>query len=233
MPSGSHFESFDQGARLRRLSAALEDPRWILTGIGALLESASQRAFREEKMGPVKWKSRQDTGMVPNWPAIVSHFATKTGAPPARNFGAAHTLTGTGRLRGSIRSRVVGEDTVEVGSNVPYAKALHEGGESETPKITKPLQDRLRAWMDKTKGAALRAAKKAGKEKTPEAQSKATDKLNRAEDAMAPSLRRLLNKNLRGEKLTIRHPVRPLVGLPDDIVNEIEVRYGARVRRVS
>jgi phage gpG-like protein len=351
MGAGDGFEAFDQGARMRRLSSSLEDPRWILTGIGALLLSASQRAFREEKMGKIKWKTRDETKMVPNWPAIVGHFSTKASAPPARNFHGQHTLTGTGRLRGSMAFRLVGEDTVEVGSNVPYAKALHEGGESETPTITKALQKRLWEWMKTRVGYGKNAkarhrnerAKRLTKSKVAKVKQRAGDiaigmrdermrkaldslkmwerfsgdmpgnevykrqkanaktrvnaarkaflKSHRAEgrrlkslegpdmdralsaalrahasissgmssakkDAarslraavtkelgpsprivkpkddseMVSKLKWLLNPKLRGSPLTVNHPVRPLVGLPEDIREEIAARYGARVR---
>lgn len=251
MPQKPAFESYDEGARLRRLSVALEDPRWILTGIGALLESASQRAFREERMGAIKWKTRDETGMVPNWPAILAHFAAKSTAPPNRNFHAKNTLIGTGRLAGSIKSRVVGEDTVEVGTNVPYGKALHEGGESETVKITEALQNRMWDWMKKVIGRSVtkkgkvstkasRAAKRYENAKAKygadsEKAQKAGASAARASKAAVhvEKLRWLLNKNLRGEQLTVKHPKRPLVGLPPDTAREIEKRYGARVRRVS
>lgn len=231
------FESFDEGARLRRLSDSLEDPRWILTGIGALLVSASQRAFREERMGDVKWKTRAETGMVPNWPAIVGHFAVKSSAPPARYFGNAHTLTNTGRLRGSINFRVASEDTVEVGSNVPYAKALHEGDESQTPVITKALQERMWDWIKKVRGQNKKAKQRLAKakKKGPEAYARAVRSVAKtaAQADQTTALGWLLNKKLRGERLTIQHPARPLVGLPKDIREEIAARYGARVRVVQ
>ena len=58
MAGSYQFDVLDPGDRLRRFKASLDNSRWILTGIGALLEAASMRAFREEKMGDVKWKTR-------------------------------------------------------------------------------------------------------------------------------------------------------------------------------
>jgi phage gpG-like protein len=353
--SGSYrYEVVDPGNRLRRFKGALDDSRWILTGIGALLESASMRAFRDEKMGDVKWKTRQETGMVPNWPAIVGHFATKGGAPAPRNFSAKETLTATGRLRGSLKSRVINEDTVQIGTNVPYGEALHLGEDTQTPEITAGLQKRLWNWMkqrvghgknakarhrneknrllSKTKVAKVKERagdhaiaardnrmaralatlegyegilanipghsgalkKKANARRRVNSARKAFLKSHRAEGRklrkldegdshkyirkaleahaqisgqisaakkkagqelraavkaeLGPSpriikakqdaeivgrLRWLLNPKLRGQKLTISHPARPFVGLPDDIREEIKERYGVRVRRVG
>lgn len=141
------FEVIDEGTRLRMLRSQLHDPRFVLEGIGALLEGVSADAFQDEKLGPVRWKKRSETGMVPNWPGILGHFAEKAGDPPNRFFGDRETLTSTGHLRGSIRSRVVNQNTVEVGTRVHYASVLHTGGESKTARITERLQTRLWEWM--------------------------------------------------------------------------------------
>ena len=54
----------------------------------------------------------------------------------------------------------------------------------------------------------------------------AAQKANRA----ATSLGWLLNPHLRGTKRTIKHPARPIVGLPQTLVAEIETMLGVKVR---
>lgn len=148
------FEIVDEGTKLRALRTSLEDPRFVLSGIGALIVAQTDKAFDEERMGKVKWKTREETGMVPNWPAVLAHFSDKTTDPPRRNMSNVDTLTGTGHLRGSFAFRITNQDTVEAGTTVPYAAVLHEGGESRSARITKTVQNRLEAWITKTGGAA-------------------------------------------------------------------------------
>lgn len=216
------FEVIDEGTRLRMLRTQLESPRFILEGIGSLLEAQTAAAFREEAMGKVRWKKRSETGMVPNWPAILAWFTKSAGTPPNRMFGDQHTLQGTGHLAGSFRSRVVSQDTVETGTTVPYASVLHAGGESETDRITKQVQDRIRNLISKTAGRSIRA--RASAKTTPEKKAAAGKRAT-----LALQLQWLLHPNLTDEKKKITHPARPLVGVPEQLAADIEGLYGVAV----
>lgn len=231
MPTQSPaLEALDEGTRLRALRGALEDPRSVLEGVGALLVGRSQRAFREQRMASIKWKTRGETKMNPNWPGILRDFHEGKSSPPPRRFQPGPVLVDRGMLRRSVNFRVLSRDTVEAGSNLPYAGVLHAGGESETVPITATIQSNLWKWIKSKVGGAKRSARKAGKDKTPESRSKAADKLAVAESALR--LKWLLNKNLTGERLTIKHPARPIVALPDDLVRDIESIYGRAVGSV-
>lgn len=238
MPAPAPGEGLVEGSRFRALRTGLEDPRFVLEGIGALLVKESGRAFQEERMGKVRWKNREETGMVPNWPAILGHFAEKSSAPPMRMFERGNTLQGTGfsgGLIGSFNWQVLNQDTVEAGTKKTYAGVLHSGGTSETVTITEALQDRMWKWMQKVRGQAKRGPANVAKaaKRGPEAQARSQKSADRAQRQADLSRRLgwLLNQNLRGQKLKVKHPPRPMVGLPDSLIGEIQAIYGLRVRR--
>lgn len=232
------FEPFEKGTGLRAIEGAFEDPREVLVGVGVLLIKESQRAFREQRMGSVRWKTRGETKMVPNWPGLLEDFGPRgKTTPPDRRFEPAPVLKDQGNLYRSFdrAPRLYGKDTVEVGSMLPYAGALHAGGETETAVITQALQDRMWDWMKKARAASGRAAKRVAKAATDEDRAKAQkslDRKTRIADA-TQSLGWLLNRGLRGSRLRVRHPARPMVGLPKSLVREIELIYGRKVGRIA
>ena len=294
-PAG--FESFDEGTRLRALRGALADPRFVLTGIGALMVKEGQKAFREQRLGNVVWKSRGETGMNPNWPGIIGDFARGAASPPARRFQDRPALVDNGALWNSLSFRLVSRDTVEAGSRLPYAGVLHGGGESQSPTITLTVRQRLWKWIKGLTGARLRAedaperrekrevsgAVKGDAElarlKTDLQRSKASYKgqkvpkgererrqgletkirerraaveraavgqsasmtgaeaskigAARHRESVASSLKWLLNPHLVGRSITIRHPARPIIGIPAGLIAEIEAIYGRTVSRAA
>lgn len=221
------LEAFDEGTRLRAFRELVENPRFVLTGIGALLVERSERAFAEQRMGSIRWKSRGDTKMNPNWPAILRDFHEGRTTPPGRRLKPQPVLVDRQMLRRSFSYRVITGDTVEAGTVLPYAGVLHAGGESKTVPVTAVIQQKLWKWIQSVTGRAMRSAKKAGKDKTPQARAKASDDLKAAEGVA--SLKWLLNKSLVGQRLTVKHPARPMVGLPPDLVADIEGLYGQKV----
>jgi len=218
------MQALDEGTVLRALRTTLEDPVAVLDGIGAMMQAESHKAFREQRFGNVKWKTRGETGMKPNWPGILADFKRGASSPKPHRFRDAPVLQDTGTLKKSIAYRVIGRDSVEIGSALPYAGPLHAGEDTESPTITESIQRKLWNWIKRTTGAATRAAKKAGKENTPQARSRATDKLNRAEGAL--KLKWLLNKKLRGTKITITHPARPFVGIHRTFIEDVQEVFG-------
>ncbi len=222
-------EVFQEGARFRTIRGVLENPRAVLVGIGALVVKESQRAFREQRMGSVPWKSRGETRMNPNWPAIRRDFAQGKAAPAARRFQDRPVLMDTGLLKKSVTFRLIGRDAVEVGSVLSYAAALHFGRDTQTVPITKAIQDRLEDWIDKSQAKGNRAKKRKWKTGTTEKQMASAAKSVQTADA-AGRLRWLLSPLLRGQSLTVKHPARPIVGLPKSLVAEIEKELGVAVR---
>jgi hypothetical protein len=230
------FRALEKGTRLQAIERAFDDPRDVLRGIGALLVKETKKAFREQRLGSVRWKTRGETGMVPNWPGLLEDFGPRGKTnPPDRRFEPAPVLKDWGDLARSFAQDpvLIGDDTVEHGSALPYADVLHAGGESETAEITAALQERMWDWMQRARNASKRAgdrvASAVGQEKRDKAQASFSKKRRIAEQTS--KLGWLLNRGLRGQSLTVRHPPRPMVGMPDSLVEEIEEIYGKRVVR--
>ena len=225
------FQALDEGTVLRSLRTTLEDPVQILDGIGAMMKAESQKAFREQRWGNVKWKTRGETGMNPNWPGVLADL--KEGpTPKPQRFRDAPVLLNKGDLKKSVDFWVIGRDTVEVGSPKPWAGPLHAGEDTESPEITESIQRKLWDWIKRATGAVKRTAKRAGKlsrsepgsEKAVKAQRSAETALTKGEGAL--KLKWLLNKNLRGSTITITHPARPFVGIHRTFIEDVEEVFG-------
>lgn len=287
------FQALDEGTRLRALADGFEDPRFALTGVGALLVETSQEAFRAQRMGGIKWKDRGETRMVPNWPGVLRDLQDGK-SPPARRFQPRPVLQDGGTLYGSLSFRVVSNDTVEAGSMLPYAGPLHAGLPTYSVVITKSIQQRLWEWIKRLTGAANRAEAAPERRETKEkraavkndgeaaglresiARAKSAyrgqrmpkderERVARLESRLkerarqvanvagshseemtsreaakvassrqmahgANSLRWLLNPHLTGKRKEIKHPARPIVGIPPTLVQRIEALYGAKVK---
>lgn len=189
---------FRQGQKIERWGRNLDKPTAALKQIGALMTAESQRAFKAQRFGRTSWAPR---GKV-NTFGIIADFHAGKRAPPKRRFQTRPALRDTGRLAASIASRIIGTDTVEVGSNLPYAGVHHTGGTVESKTITAQVQRLLWAWL-KTQGSALKR-----------------------------KLGFLLNKKFRGKKLTTEVPKRPIVGLTRRTMKDIEEVVGVKVFEV-
>lgn len=283
------IQTFDEGTRLRVLRTTVDDPAWVVKEVVALVAAYSQNAFVVGRLGPSRWKDRDETGMNPNWPAVVADL--KAGRkPPARRFVGKPVLIDTGRLASSITGRVVSPTRGEVGTNLPYAGPLHFGTPSRTERITKEIQRRLWQFIKGARRAAANAvaapARREAKERMSgdsglqalkaslrisvdahrglrlskgererqrdlrkqikdreafhrsvygpsDASAKETKRIDRTTlvDTGAQKLRWLLNRKFTGTSKEIRHPVRPMVGIPPDLFRKIERLVGVRVRR--
>ena len=101
--------------------------------IGARLEASTQHRFETETAPDGEpWKpSRASYGRGP--------------APGGMgNPDRGQTLTDTGRLRASI-ARIVGEDMLQVGTNVVYA-GIHQFGGKTKPHVIRPKRKKALAW---------------------------------------------------------------------------------------
>lgn len=223
--------AFDEGDGLRRLRMVLEDPRVVLDQIGILIVKESGRAFRFQKLGGVKWKPRR----VPNWPALLADAQKGARTPPDRRFRSTPALMDTGLLAKSVAHRLIGKDMVEVGVGgvaKTYADVHQVGGTSLTVPITQAIQERLWEWIKGAKKSAKAAQKRAVKAlgTTEEAARVAAASKAQTKATALDSIRWLLNKNLRGKRLKVKVPARPFVGLPPNLVREIERTLGVSVR---
>lgn len=150
----------DQGDKLRRLNGGVggrppgeagsgssrdDAKRNSLIQIGVYLTARAQRRFQTQTFGDRPWVER----MTPNIPGIISDL--DRGATIKERRWPPHSRPAnvdTGRLRGSITWRLTDENTVQVGSNLPYAAEAQNGGEVEIP-ISDKVKDALRDYLDK------------------------------------------------------------------------------------
>jgi len=186
-------DTVDPGDKVRRVQANLSNPDKILKQIGALMVAESQEAFAQQKFAGKQWQPRK----VPNVFALIADFAAGK-KPPARRFEARPALRDTGRLAASIAFRVAGNAT-EVGTNLPYAATLNDGGETQSEKITEAVQQNLWKWL---KGAGKQWHKQLGW---------------------------LLNKRFRDQRLTATIRPRQFVGLSEQTIADINETIGAEI----
>ena len=106
----------------RRLVDRVQNPRDILTAVGALVLAENQQNFRAQSGGGKPWMARS----TPNIAGLISDFNAGRN-PPSRRFSPRPALVDTGRLRQSLTFAVQGSE-VNVGTSLQYAPRLQEGG---------------------------------------------------------------------------------------------------------
>lgn len=120
-------------------AASTDDPlRNALTQIGATLTARAQARFREQAFGGVAWVARK----VPNIAGVITDLEAGK-EPPSRRWDPRPALQDTGRLKGSITWRLIGDNAVEIGSNLSYAADAQYGAHRVFP-LTQRVRDGLR-----------------------------------------------------------------------------------------
>lgn len=136
--------TFEPGRIIERCEAILEAGKpAILRGIGMVMVAESQDAFKRQRFGNLVWPARGEK----NTFGIIADFAAGRKEPFGRRFQRRPALMDTGRLRMTINFQVVGQDVVEVGSNLPYAAVHQYGGDVESERITKDMQSSIAKWL--------------------------------------------------------------------------------------
>lgn len=189
--------NFKKGAKLERWEKALQNPQKALKQIGVLMVAESQASFRDQRFGRKKWKGRAPVNVF----GIIADFS-KGSTPPARRFQTRPALKDTGRLSGSISYKVSGL-AVEVGTNLDYAGVHQFGGQVESEKITKSVQQALSKWL------------------------KPKDK------GLKESLGWILNKKFTGETIKGQVPARPFVGISKQTIEDVREVVGVEILEVS
>lgn len=123
------------GEDLREVRARAADRKTIGTIIARILESQSQRAFLEQKLGDEVWPGRYPNMEDPfvNLAAVVN-WTNAGGKLVQRFFDRRPALKGEGHLMQSIYARSQG-DLVLVGAGRPYA-GFHQWGGTSVQQIT-------------------------------------------------------------------------------------------------
>lgn len=177
-----------KGAKIEGLEKRVENPEPMLKQIGAMMVAESQQAFREQAFGGKAWRARGPINVF----GIIADFAEGRRSPPDRRFQTRPALVDKGRLAASIAFRLVSQDTVEVGSSLPYAQAHQAGEEVESETITEKVQDRLWDWL----------------------QSQGKDRKR--------ALGWLLNAKFRGKRITTQVPKREFVGITKQTIEDVK-----------
>jgi len=190
---------FEPGAKLDRIGRKLSDPTPALKQIGALMTAESQAAFRAQQFGKNVWRERAPVNVF----GIIADFHAGRRQPPARRFESRPVMQDTGRLAQSIAWQLVGASAVEVGTNLPYARELHRGGEVESKPITETVQQSLWAWL-RTQGRERKR-----------------------------QLGWLLNRKFRNRTLKHTVPARPIVGVTQETREGIRLAIGVEIMEVG
>jgi phage gpG-like protein len=197
-------KEFDEGEKMRRWSANLDNPEQALNAAGLIMVSAYQAAFANQRFGKHRWKQRGKK----NTFGIIADFAAGLKAPKSRRFERRPVLMDTGYAGGlvsTISHRILGGEVLEVGANKPYADTHQTGGTSTSKKITEDVQHLLWQWM-KTTADGKRRKK---------------------------SLGWLLNKKFRGTELTTQVPARPFIGMTKQLMKDIQETIGTKVMEIE
>lgn len=203
----------------KALDERLRAPRKILNQIGGILVATSQRSFRQQRLGSFVWPARypNQSGLKLNIAGAVSDLA-KGPTIKARRFQDRPALTDAGLLRKSVTFRLVGGDTVEAGSNLPYASA-HQGGGRSVISITDAIRKNLSTYL-KREGGRTRKAEKGPVTK----KSKGNIVSTVAAPAMRfrlSAIRRRLGFLFKVKTLATKINRRPFVGIDDETEKKI------------
>ena len=115
---------------IKSLRDKLDHPEKILEGVGGMLVSQAQNAFKEQRFGDEVWPPRYPNQSAPkvNVAGVLSDI-NHGGKPKSRRFEDRPALLDQGDLMKSIAPTIEGT-TVTHGSSLPYAQVSHAGGES-------------------------------------------------------------------------------------------------------
>lgn len=212
------IEQTAQGIAIRDLEERIEHPEVFLRQVGLILVGASQKAFREQRFGGVRWEERypNQNGAKLNIAGALADAKAGRPAPLARRFNDRPAGVDTGTLKNSITSRVEG-DSVIVGTTAPNAQITQEGGVSVQP-ITPGMRTVIAGWLRKSRRAAKRAKATGGS-------LKALDK-HEALDRLRFVFFKRDGAYLVPEKKTTVN-ARPFIGLTDESRSKI-VQWGER-----
>lgn len=124
---------------------------------GQFLRSEGQRAFREQRLGPVLWPKRypNTTGGFINVAGALAWLnrGTSTASLPGRMFQDRPALLSTGALQRSVNFSV-DRKSVKVGSNLEYAP-VHQWGGRSVQEVTSQARAKLARLMRRARRGKL------------------------------------------------------------------------------
>lgn len=150
-----------------------QDPRTRIAGliegnknktlkqVGKVKERAARDSFRHQSFFEFGWEVRYPSQEPPhiNVAGAIADFQEGRTKPLGRRFQQSPVLIDSGSLRRSISYQVrPNEDSVEVGSTLPYA-ANHQWGGVSTQPVSEEAKKRMRTWIFKKGGMQLGGGK--------------------------------------------------------------------------
>ena len=204
-------------ARLMAFAAKLADPRGLLRPMAVLILARAQRAFTDQRRGSREWAPRG----VPNVIGILEDLK-RGSTPPERRFQPRPAGQDRGDLYRSVTiptaAAYVGNDTVEVGSRLPYASDVQNGGEVDVP-VDAALKDKIKTYLDKQGRKTARAERLAFEESGPKQIDPAKYGAAVSREAMLRgALGWLLAPGVKG--FTAKIPARPFVMITDEDLSD-------------
>ena len=126
--------------------ARLENPEPALRAVGALMVAASQLAFRQQRLGDIKWPERYPNQQEPfiNIAGMLADLGQGS-AIKERRFQRRPALIDRGQLRDSITFAATSK-SVRVGSSKDYAAAISDSASGSAAKEFTKLTRRLRSF---------------------------------------------------------------------------------------
>ena len=132
-----------------KLRTILKNTRPLMEDIGEVLEADSNEAFEKQALGdwawPVQYPNQSDAPFI-HVAGALGDFNEGATEPKARRLQRKPALVDTGALASSIKMRVLGSKSVEVGSTHPAAASHNWGIPSEMP-VTQGAKHSIVKWL--------------------------------------------------------------------------------------
>ena len=152
MPVRIVVSSSRQVAEIR---ARLKNPEPALRAVGALMVAASQLAFRQQRLGDIKWPERYPNQQEPfiNIAGMLADL-NQGSAIKERRFQRRPALIDRGQLRDSV-TFAASSTSVRVGSSKDYA-AIHQHGLVSTLKVSPSVKKGVVKFLRSARGKPYR-----------------------------------------------------------------------------
>ena len=131
-----------------KMREALDETTDVMERIGNILEAESMAAFDDQKFGEHIWPRQYPNQADPfaNIAGLIRDFSEGATAPKARRLTRKPALIDTGALSTSIKSRVINNRLVEIGSMHPAA-ANHQWGLTSHQALAGGTKNRIAKWL--------------------------------------------------------------------------------------
>lgn len=222
--------------QINLLRAQLKDPnkpllsgKTLMKWIGAIGIASSQKAFREQALGDIKWEPRYPGQEEPKFNIAGALMDWKSGRanPKPNRFQDRPALIDEGMrggIQGSLTFSVTGPLSVSWGSGKPYAEKHQKGGTTAIG-YDDATRQRISEWLYKTPPQRRKVTKGILKQNKVNAGYGKTFQRSDYAKHVKPLLAATVWKQ--------RIIARPFVGIPDQLEKDIESAIQMYFRKVQ